>query len=323
MVVSLKSIFIYLVVFVSLTRCEAENISPIKSSTKVISQDTLSRINVPGTHIFFTISGEFSIAQNFVGLINSRNGATIQIFDQNGINYFLDQAKFTPEKFNAQGMKVYEFNDTTINRYRAKYISMIEDQKAKGFAVIFGDSTFSSMIISHYPANDVKTEQEVKTALYNLVYDRAIKTDPLIAEKYSLVDSKSIFKYARSTSGLNIYSINGVKKNNYNDEPVITTSSIPYEGKDNEGVANMMMDMLEGGGFLEKKVMNKSTVQINGQPAFEMEMTGKLNNEKLTFYYLVTKIDSTNALFLQARYKENARKILPEVKKLSHTIMIK
>jgi hypothetical protein len=118
------------------------------------------------------------------------------------------------------------------------------------------------------------------------------------------------------------YSLNGIDKKDYGNEPFITVISLPLEGNNAQKVAEMMINNLIKYGLTEKQISNQSTKPINRYEAFEFDMTGKMQNEKTNFYYLIVT-DSEKAIVIQAKFNDSSKDALPEIKKLAHTIKIK
>lgn len=319
----LKSLMLILTTCTFITSCGQENKNGLgnKNSDKISSTKTANHINIPGTRILLLQPSGFSIATNFMGL-KKDNVASILIYDLIGGNYYTNAATFSKSKFESKGAKVFEYKEFTFNNYPAKFISMQGDPQTKSFALVFGDTTFSSMIMAQYAASDIEIEKQIKDAMFSIVYDKKIKIDPFASAKFSLDDSKSKFKFAKSSSGFFVYSLNGVNKDNYDNEPFITVSTLPLEGKNAKEIGDMMVQNFEKYGLTEKQINNISTSTVNDYSSYEFEMAGKIKNEKTYLYYLIST-HSDKAIVIQARYSDNSNELILEIKKLSHTIKIK
>ena len=299
------------------TKVETE----ILERENIVSSKTTKHINIPGTHLFISQPNGFIVAPNFVGLKKGELGM-IQIYDLVGGNYYTNAATFNPSKFESKGAKVFEFKEFTFNNYPAKFISIQDDPQTKSFSLVFGDTTFSSMILASYISSDAETEKQIKDAIFSIVYDKKITIDPFASANFSLNDKESKFKFAKSSSGLFIYSVNGVKKDDYGREPFITVSSLPLEGKNAQGVAEMMVLNLVKYGLKDKQISNQSTKALKGYTSFEFELTGKIQNEKSNFYYLIVT-ESDKVIVIQARFNDTSNVALTEIKKLAYTVKIK
>ena len=287
----------------------------------ITSSKTAKHINIPGTRLFISQPDGFVLASNFIGLKKGESGM-IQIYDLVGGNYYTNAATFSQSKFESKGAKVFEFKEFTFNNYPAKFISMQGEPQAKSFSLVFGDTTFSSMILAKYVANDAETEKQIKEALFSIVYDKKMTVDPFASAKFLLNDKESKFKFSKSSSGMFFYSLNGVVKNNYGNDPFITVTTLPLEGNNAQSVAEMMIANLIKYGLTDKQISNQSTNPVNGYKTFEFDMTGKIQNEKTNFYYLVVT-DNEKAIVIQAKFNDNSKDALIEIKKLAHTVKIK
>lgn len=325
-----KTLLVISTTFSILTSCgqgkkpeSVKTTEPFKTNEneKITSTKTSNHINIPGTRILILRPDGFAIAPNFVGLKKGELGM-INIYDLIGGNYYTNAATFSASKFESNGAKVFEFKEFTFNDYPAKFISMQGDPQTKSFSLVFGDTTFSSMILAKYVATDLETEKQIKDAIFSIVYDKKITIDPFAAAKFSLKDSESKFKYAKSSSGMFFYSLGGIDKKEYKNEPFITVTQLPLEGNNAQSVAEMMVLNLMKYGLTEKQITNQLTKAVNGYSTFEFEMTGKLQNEKTNFYYLVVT-DSNKAIVIQAKFNDSSKEALTEIKKLAHTIKIK
>jgi hypothetical protein len=169
---------------------------------------TEKHINIPGTRLFIVPPEDFSISDNFIGLIKE-NISAIQVMDLDGGNFYTNSANYTKQGFEKKGIKVLDFKELTINGYPCKYICMQGDTSAKVLGFVFGDTTFSVMVMATYPSKDEIVEKSLEIALQTIYYEKGLTIDPFISAYFKLDDSESIFKFFRSSANLFIYSIGG------------------------------------------------------------------------------------------------------------------
>lgn len=117
-------------------------------------------MQIPGTRVLMKAPAGFEVISGFTGL---RKGETsmIQVFDLNGGNFYTNAASFSKEEFEKKDMEVLSFTDVRVGGYPAKLAHMKGgDGEAKVYSMVFGDSTFSVMMMGMYAGDDLLTEKE-------------------------------------------------------------------------------------------------------------------------------------------------------------------
>lgn len=294
-----------------------------KTETKDIENaKTEKHLNIPGTRLYIIPPLGFKIATSFLGLQKDDNTG-FQIYDLIGGNYYTNAATFSKEAFEKKGAKVFDYKEFKVNGFPAKYIFMQGDQKAKAISLVFGDTTFSTMIMAIYPSTEDKTGEQMQQAIKTIYYDKKLIIDPFSTASFTLDETKSIFKFSKSTSGMFMYSIGGVNKQSFNDEPFITVTTIPKDPSINEkGIADMLVSSLEKYGLTEKELKNISTSNVNGQLAYEVEVYGKIKG-KSSLIYLLIVTGQDKAIAIQGIVKSDFNTNLKEIKNLAKTIKLK
>src|SRR5215831_4642741 len=163
-------------------------------SLNIENAKTNKHINIPGTRLFIIPPPNFSTAKGFIGLQDGKN-SILNVMDLVGGNYNTNAATFSKEEFEKKGAKVFDYKEIRVGGFPAKYISMQGDATTKEYALVFGDTTFSTMIIAAYPATDENTGKEIISSLNSICYDKSIKIDPLTTANFSIDDKDSKFKF--------------------------------------------------------------------------------------------------------------------------------
>ncbi len=295
------------------TKTEKKDIDNVK---------TEKHINIPGTRLYIVPPTGFTVATSFLGLQKGDNSA-FQIYDLVGGNYYTNAATFSKEAFEQKGAKVFDYKVFKVNGFPAKYIFMQGDQNANAISLVFGDTTFSTMIMAIYPSTDDKTGEQIQNAIKTIYYDKNLKIDPFATASFTLDETKSIFKFSKSTSGMFMYSIGGVDKQSFNDEPFITVTTIPKDPSMNaKSISEMMVSSLEQYGLAEKDLKNISTSNVNGQSAYEVEVYGLMEGENSLIYQLIVT-GQDKAIAIQGIVKSDFDNNLREIKNLAKTIKLK
>lgn len=293
-----------------------------QNKEEIITEKTDQHINIPGTRLFIIPPNGFEPSNSFTGLQKGENSA-IQVYDLVGGNYNTNAKTFSKEGFENRGVTVQEYKELIVNGFPAKYALIQGDPSANTINLVFGDTTFSTMVLAIYPSYENSVEKEIKEAIQSIYYDKEMIVDPFVSAKFTLDDSKSIFKFAKSTSGLFLYSIGGVDKQSYEDEPFVMVSTFPKESSMTaESVALLMQNSLKSNGLTIDELKNKVTSKLDGKPTYEEEIHGTLNGQKSIIYQLIVE-DEEKIISLQGILKSELDKNLIEIKKLSKTLKLK
>jgi hypothetical protein len=281
---------------------------------------TAKQINVPGTRLLITPPDNFQPATSFAGL--QSDNAVIQVFDLNGGNFYKNAATFSKEKFEKKGITVFDYKDTTIGGYSAKYIYMQAKPEAKSYNLVFGDTTFSVMLMANFPADDSELNNELKKAVLSAKYDKTIKVNPLEHAAFTLDDTKSAFKFATGNANLYAYSIGG-KDDGGGDEPVVLAMPLPTTASMTpESLAGSMVAGFAKKGIVVKETRNKWKGTVNGYAAYEAELYCESGDKKnLTYEFAVINGDKA-VVFLCMAHKDYVP-TLKEFKSLVKTVKFK
>ncbi|MFI5141407.1 MAG: hypothetical protein ACHQII_03525 [Bacteroidia bacterium] len=289
-----------------------------KEEKDVSNTKTDKHINIPGTRLFIIPPKDFTIATSFIGL-KKHDNSEIQIYDLVGGNYYTNAATFSKEKFEQKGAKVFEYKENKFNGFPAKYIFMQGDPNAKAISLVFGDTTFSTMIMAIYPSIDDKVGEEIQKAIQTIYYDKSLKIDPFATASFTLDENKSIFKFSKAASGMFMYTKDGVDK----VEPLIVLTTIPKDqAMTAKSISEMMVSKIEQYGLTDKQFKNISTANVNGQPAYEVEVYGKMQDKSCVLYQLVVT-GQDKAITIQALVKSDFDNNLREIRNLAQTIKLK
>ena len=314
----MKKIF-YLLLLVSLTACAQTSHEKIKSDIK--NSRTAGHINIPGTRLYISPPPNFNIATTFTGL-QKREGAMINIMDLTGGNFYTNAANFSKENFAAKGIKVFDYKDVTVSGFPAKYIFMQGDDAAKSYSLVFGDTTFSAMVMAVFPASDDATGQDIITALNTIWYDKNKKVNPFETANFSLNEHASKFKFFQYSANLYIYTIGGTENKEDKNAPGLLVSQFPGGNMNAEGVANMMISKMKQSTLAGAQIKNSGLLKLNGSEAYEAEVYGEINGQSSMIYYFVMVKDA-KAIVIQGIARNDFENNVQEFKKIAHTLQVK
>jgi hypothetical protein len=310
------------VFLISVVACKQNPSTSGKINPNIQNSKTNKHINIPGTRLYIIPPADFSISQTPAGL---RKGETagITVTDLVNGNYYTNAASFNKAGFVQRGIKTFDFQEIKVNGYPAKYVSLQGDANARMYWLVFGDSSFSTMVMGVYPAGDNTSGKEILSALNTIYYDKNEKIDPFEAAAFSLDDSQSKFKFFQYVTNMYVYTMGGMDNKNDPDAPFLILTQMPIEkGMKAKNVGDMMLSKLEGYGLKNAEIKNASSEKINGYDAYEAEVHGQMH-DKTSIMYQCVIVNGDNVISMQGVAKDNFDENLAAFKALAHTIKIK
>ncbi|HYH14743.1 MAG TPA: hypothetical protein VD794_05980 [Flavisolibacter sp.] len=303
--------------FTASAQTATDNIKPTIQNT-----NTSKHINIPGTRLYMIPPPGFTVAKTFLGLQKGES-AMLNIYDLVGGNFYTNAATFSKAGFEQQGASVLHYQEIKVNGYPAKYVSMQGDPTAHAYALVFGDTTFSTMIMAVRPANDEATGKEIMAALNSIYYDKNKKVNPFETALFSLNDQHSRLKFFQYSASLYMYTVDGKDNTKDTDNPFLLVMQLPMDNSlTTQGIAQQMIGKVQQYGLTNPQVRNTSTNKINGYDTYEMEVYGQMKDKDCVIYLCVTA-KGDKAISMQGIAKDNLEASVQEFKKLAHTIQIK
>ncbi|HYG52218.1 MAG TPA: hypothetical protein VD905_15010, partial [Flavobacteriales bacterium] len=279
-------------------------------------------VNIPGTRVMMSLPKNYSVSKKFIGVEKGRITG-ILIYDMSDGNYFGNAKTFDRKTMEAKGAKVFEYAQTTVDGYPAKFLYMQGDPSKAGMMLVFGDSTFScSLMAAFIPGNDVLA-QEIKDILMHVQYDKKIRVNPFDIAGFTLDSTVSRFKFASYNAGMYTYSVNGVKKQSYENEPLVIVTQLPSEGVSTakETAKAMLISYQQKGFFPYQQPIERNT-SLNGYEAYEAILNGTSMGDTVLFYQLATLKDEKIFVF-QGIAKNEFGSNLEEFKRLGYSMRLK
>jgi len=310
----------YLVVLLFLTACGQTPTTKIDPNIK--NSRTDKHIHIPGTRLYMIPPPGFKVSSTFIGLQKGES-AIINIYDLVGGNINTNAATFSQAEFERQGAKVFEFKEISVNDFPAKYIQMQGDPAAKGQSLVFGDTTFTTMIMTSYPAADEKTGNDIIQSLNTIYYDKSKKIDPFEAANFSIDDNASKFKFSQYAANVYVYTIGGVNSEEDKDAPVVLISQYPKEETmTGKSLTDMLVNKIQQNGITIHGRKNTFAGKINGYDAYQTELYGQMQGNYSLLYYCVL-IKGDKVITIQGTSKNNMAANLEEFKKMAKAVKIK
>jgi len=280
---------------------------------------TEKHINIPGTRLYVIPPHGFEIATSFVGM--QGDNTVFQVLDLVEGDFYSNAATFCKKEFKKEGIKVFEYAEFKVNEFPAKYIHMQGNPDYKTISILFGDNTFSTMVMVYYASEQKETKKEIQKTIQTIYYDKNLQIDPLESVSFTLDDSISIFKFYKSTAGMFFYSIDG--KEDISTDGFILVSTIPMdETMTPQSVSEMFISSLEQKGLTVEEIKTPSIMDVNGYSAYEVETYGELSGKKCLIYHLIVAGED-KVIAIQGYAYSDFENNLNEFKKLAKTIKLK
>lgn len=294
----MKNIFIKTLSFLTILVGCTSSSKDIPSN--VDNKKSSNHINVPNTKIFIIPPKEFKYSSDISGFELGRV-AMIQVFN----DFYKDKintSQFNENKFNNKDADVIEYKEFNLNGYSAKFNHVHRDNKIDEYNLLFGDSTFSALLMAICPIAKPELGEEIKKSLLTAFYDKSLSVDPFQSASFSMVDTNSKFKFVKCLAVAYYYSIDGIDNLNRPEEPRIVIMNIPNKGSQTpKTVSEETILALKEHGFKISKFIQETDKPINGYQSYYIHVEGTVNNEPTTIFFQ-TIFSTKNAVQVQGVY---------------------
>ena len=255
--------------------------------------------------------------------IEKNNNVGVSVMDLIGGNYYTNAATFTKSNWESRGATVVSFEEHKVGDFPAKTVHL-KTFDTEGFGLVFGDSTFSTMIMGMIPPGDSISLKQIENCLKAVSYDKSLKIDPLDFAKFEINTKNSIYKFAKSSASMYMYSVNGINKDSYDDEPMFMVNQLPYEETQTNPkiIGQQMILSQKQYGLYYDELEEESTENINGYSSYETHFKGDLKGKEVLMYLLVVA-KGENAFTCIGMAKGDFEKHLKEYQKLGRSIKLK
>lgn len=200
-------IFLLCIVMIQLG-CGQDPAEPAGEKKLMNNSKTNQHQLVKGTRVYLIPPPGFYPSTAMAGFTNGET-SYIYVMDTEGKDYRVCAPDFTKEYFEKRGRKVLDYREDTINGYPARMVTMDNDAYSRSFMMIFGDSSFATVVKSGFPKYDEASEKAMLHVIQGIYYDKHMKQDDSADIHFSVVDNLSRFKHWKSIDGMHFYSING------------------------------------------------------------------------------------------------------------------
>ncbi|MCG8701497.1 MAG: hypothetical protein MI922_25830, partial [Bacteroidales bacterium] len=213
-------------------------------------------------------------------------------------NYYTNAKDFTQHNLELQGMIVYEYKETSISGYPAKYIiSSTDKDDFKAITVVFGDNTFSTMISSIYNAYDPEFEKSLIKILLSVKYDKNHIIHPFKNVNFMVDTTSTAFNHMRYSANTYDFSTGKVKANK-SIESIIITPLFYNKAVSLEEISLMTINTNKQFGMYGFKEQHSSKFQNKGVDVLLKKGSCFVGTEKYYYHQLIL---AKNELMLLVR----------------------
>lgn len=315
----MKQLALAFVTFMSLSVC-----GQTKITNDIYNVKTEKHVNIPGTRLYIIPPKNINIVAAFEYQDpGEKDSSALLVFDRLYANYNISASKFRKEDFEMTG-NILDYKELKVNGFPAKYLHVQNKTSGKrSMILLFGDSTFYTLVSRDYALGEEKTGQPTLNAFKTIYYDKNLKISPLASAPFILDENKSVFKFSERVSGLFHYTVGGVVRSPSNDKPTVSLSVFYKEANQTpKSVSQMLLTALMNNGLTVKDIKNISTENVNGLPAYEVEIHGSWEEKNTILYHLIC-IKQETVVVIQGSTLSDFENNLREFKKLAKTIRIK
>jgi hypothetical protein len=280
---------------------------------------TAAHINIPSTKLFLIAPAGFTLSQDLPAIEKGQDGI-IQVLDQQDAGFSAELANFNKKGFELLGLRMLDYKELTINGYVARLALLEGNDGTRTYRLLFGDTTFSVLLIGSYVRTDDKTGSDILKSMLTAYYDKSVKIEPFGQAIFTLDDTHTRLKFAQYSGGMYKYSFNG-RTEGSDDNPVFLVSVMPADATMPELMADLLLNQLRASGFNVLSTENPITEKVNGLPSFHREAYGTYGTDtkKMLIYLHVVIIDHT-AIVMQGQASANFSTYIKDFQALGSTI---
>lgn len=288
--------------------------------TNIQSKKTYAHLNLAGTRLFIIPPAEFTVADDFIGLIRDRH-CSIRFLESKGEKIRNVFSVYNEAAFTKQGKEILDAKKIQVNQYPGKlFVIKGESKNSEILYLLFGDNSFSVLITAEYPTVEKKTREEIYTALKSLYYDRDLSAAPSTLSAYSF--SGNAYKFCERSGQFDVYTTTGDLKDNRSEEPLIMVSTLNYsENVDLEKVAELNSFGMKQQGAKSIEPSEISTEPVNGYKTLSRKISFTINGIHKTTYQAFVQKDDKIVLVQGIVFEKDLDK-LDEIKQFTKSITI-
>lgn len=279
-----------------------------------------SPVSIAGTRVSVLPIKGYKAAASFFGL--QKDSVTgIQVYDYNGRSYFDAIKGFGEGELKEKGANLYTYKQLKVDGYNARYAIMQGDTGVKIATLLFGDSTFTAMLVAAYKQKDVALEKQVEQAMLAAKYNKKAKVDPFALSAFKLNDANNKYKYVKNAGdNMYLYVLNGEQKDSYMSESSFSAIAVNSDSAlSAEALVNMVLADMKKYGLNEAITTYQSAKNINGYTAYETITYGNVAKDKHAVYHMAV-VKGNRGFIVQGIAVADFEITIQQFEALAHTV---
>jgi hypothetical protein len=307
------AISILIITFLTLLLSSSCNLK--KPAVYTLSDNIKTKITkehrcVIGTHVYMIPPKDFANSKGYPGFENLDKGG-IQVFDMVGDNFYGNNNSFSKEKIEKKGGKVEEIKELKINGFDAQYALVQADVPIKRLIFIFGDSTFSVMVLANFDKKDLDLEKQIKKTIETIYYDKKVKINPFSNAPFEIIDNNSRFQFTGFNTNMYSFSIESKQKQNDTNNPNISIMILPRVNETAKSISTSLNQSLERIGYMIDNIIDGKYQDKDGTKVFDTQVYGTFKNEKKLIYRYIIE-DKESAIVILGSASKNFEESVKE-----------
>ena len=287
-----------------------------------VIQKSSAHQNVTGTRVWLIPPKDYTLSKNFKGFQNPADPSSmIMITEIPGSFKEVTETLNKDKKFPI-GMEFISRKDFKLGNSDAALIEMNQNSNNMIFrkeALVFGDSTATTMINGIFLKDSVETGKLIEACLRSSFINENQKIDPRGSLDYSVDETGTNLTFNSVIGNGMLFTLDG-KLTTVGLSLIITESLFKADIKDKKQYAISLIKRMpysESKIDLEKGI---NEIEINGIKGYEIYATGKAKTTQLEEYiYMVVLSDSDKYFLLYGTYRQNSAENIASLKKIIKT----
>ncbi|MEM8888432.1 MAG: hypothetical protein AAGD28_10665 [Bacteroidota bacterium] len=178
----LQKLLLFLSLVIAFLNLSAQEINDYTSLTD-------SHVQIEGTAVYLIPPQNFEASSRMKGFTNPSDPTSmIMLMEIPGpIEKF--SSEFTPEKFEAQGMKVLSINKVLVQEDQGFELEVEQDANGYSFSkyiLVYGDEQTSIMINGTHLKDSAELGKQIRESIKSIVVNKDLKVDPLSALSFTI-----------------------------------------------------------------------------------------------------------------------------------------
>lgn len=293
-----------------------------KEVPAITKTKTAAHKNIEGTHLYMVPPGGFNPSPGSMkGFVKDEQTTFISVTEFPGRSFYKEAANNSADKIREKGYNVYLEQDKKVGPYTGRLMRIGDGSTSTVWQLVFGDSSFSAMVMGVYPSGDELSGKQIADALETVIYDKELVVDKMAGLNYSILPNESGYEYLKTEGGLAFYSEGGSNNLKNDNASFLLVAQVPREKGSAKAFAESILEATMRQNFENPDVLHEGPATINGNDAYEMEVEASLKG-KLVRLYIAAIVKEKTTIQIQAIAKSSVTENINRFRKFARAISI-